>query len=82
MNERVITSKFMEEDIVNEYSLRPLKLSEYIGQDKVKDNLKVFIRILSLTFNGTDDYEHSDDDIFKISFWGCSLLTSFKNMEF
>jgi len=43
MDERIITSEFMEEDVQSEYSLRPLKLSEYIGQDKVKDNLKIFI---------------------------------------
>lgn len=54
MNERVITSKFMEEDIVNEYSLRPLKLSEYIGQDKVKDNLKVFIKAAQLREESLD----------------------------
>ncbi|MBP9921073.1 Holliday junction branch migration DNA helicase RuvB [Proteiniclasticum ruminis] len=54
MNERVITSEFMEEDIVNEYSLRPLKLSEYIGQDKVKDNLKVFIKAAQLREESLD----------------------------
>lgn len=54
MNERVITSEFMEEDIANEYSLRPLKLSEYIGQDKVKDNLKVFIKAAQLREESLD----------------------------
>lgn len=54
MNERVITSEFMEEDIVNEYSLRPLKLSEYIGQEKVKDNLKVFIKAAQLREESLD----------------------------
>lgn len=54
MNERVITSEFMEEDIVNEYSLRPLKLSEYIGQEKVKENLKVFIKAAQLREESLD----------------------------
>ena len=27
-----------------QYSLRPRKLSEYIGQDKAKNNLDIFIR--------------------------------------
>ena len=27
-----------------QYSLRPRKLSEYIGQDKVKDNLSIFVK--------------------------------------
>ena len=35
-----IQDKFEEE---NEYSLRPKTLSEYIGQTKVKDNMKVYI---------------------------------------
>lgn len=43
MEERLITSQFIEEDIDVEYSLRPRYLSEYIGQEQVKANLKVFI---------------------------------------
>ena len=31
------------EDIVDESSLRPQLLSEYIGQDKIKDNLSIFM---------------------------------------
>ena len=40
---RIVTSNEMAEDNDNEYSLRPKKLSEYIGQKKVKENLRVFI---------------------------------------
>ncbi len=40
---RVITTEAMEEDVENELSLRPKLLKEYIGQEKVKNNLKVFI---------------------------------------
>ncbi|KYH36031.1 holliday junction ATP-dependent DNA helicase RuvB [Clostridium tepidiprofundi DSM 19306] len=43
MEERIITSSVLEEDIVTEYSLRPQRLSEYIGQKKVKEKLKIFI---------------------------------------
>lgn len=43
MEERIITSQFIEEDIDVEYSLRPRYLNEYIGQEQVKANLKVFI---------------------------------------
>ncbi len=32
-----------EEESVNEFSLRPKSLSEYIGQNKVKENMKVYI---------------------------------------
>ncbi len=40
---RTIETSITEEDIKIEGSLRPQKLSDYIGQEKVKDNLKVYI---------------------------------------
>lgn len=43
MNNRVITTEFIEEDSKLENSLRPKYLDDYIGQEKVKNNLKVFI---------------------------------------
>ncbi|AEH47046.1 Holliday junction branch migration DNA helicase RuvB [Parageobacillus thermoglucosidasius] len=43
MEERLVSGDVHREDISLEYSLRPKFLHEYIGQDKVKDNLKVFI---------------------------------------
>ncbi|SFA76752.1 Holliday junction branch migration DNA helicase RuvB [Clostridium frigidicarnis] len=42
MDERIITSSNLVEDN-NEYSLRPENLREYIGQDKVKERLEIFI---------------------------------------
>ncbi|OPZ94584.1 MAG: Holliday junction ATP-dependent DNA helicase RuvB [Firmicutes bacterium ADurb.Bin419] len=42
MEDRIIGCKANEEDI-DELSLRPRRLSEYIGQKKVKENLVVFI---------------------------------------
>ena len=44
MEERIITSEELLEDLGNEYSLRPQKLSEYIGQRKVKERLDIFIK--------------------------------------
>lgn len=41
-NERLITGTELSSDNW-QYSLRPQKLNEYIGQDKVKDNLDIFI---------------------------------------
>ncbi|MDD6795765.1 MAG: Holliday junction branch migration DNA helicase RuvB [Clostridiaceae bacterium] len=41
--ERIITPKELEEDFNGELSLRPQKISEYIGQDKVKERLNIFI---------------------------------------
>ena len=40
---RIVTSSEMNGDNEIEYSLRPKKLNEYIGQEKAKDNLKIYI---------------------------------------
>jgi len=44
VEDRIVTSFSMEEDTQNEYSLRPQKLKEYIGQEKVKEKLDIFIQ--------------------------------------
>lgn len=41
--ERIQTAEFLNEDI-DELSLRPERLSQYIGQTKVKENMHVFIQ--------------------------------------
>ncbi|MGI6007816.1 MAG: Holliday junction branch migration DNA helicase RuvB [Ruminococcus sp.] len=43
MNKRIITTDVTEEDIQVEGSLRPQFLDEYIGQEKTKKNLKIYI---------------------------------------
>lgn len=43
MAKRMITTEFTTEDEKIETSLRPQYLREYIGQEKVKNNLKVYI---------------------------------------
>ncbi len=43
MERRTISTEFTEEDEKIEGSLRPQKLAEYIGQQKAKKNLKVYI---------------------------------------
>ena len=43
MAKRLITTELMEEDKRIEGSLRPQLLSEYIGQEKAKENLKIYI---------------------------------------
>lgn len=40
---RSVTGNFINEDSEIEYSLRPKTLSEYVGQEKIKENLSVFI---------------------------------------
>src|SRR5512139_2501289 len=41
--ERIISGKPREEDAALDTNLRPRRLAEYIGQDKVKDNVKIAI---------------------------------------
>lgn len=43
MERRIIATEIMEEDRRLEPGLRPQSLGEYIGQDKLKSNLKVYI---------------------------------------
>ncbi len=39
--ERILSGKPRDEDVALETSLRPRRLAEYIGQEKVKDNLRI-----------------------------------------
>ncbi len=43
MEKRIITTEFTSEDMKIESNLRPEHLDDYIGQKKIKDNLKVFM---------------------------------------
>ncbi|WWR14496.1 Holliday junction branch migration DNA helicase RuvB [Lachnospiraceae bacterium JLR.KK008] len=43
MERRVIETSLMEEDVRLEGSLRPQYLKDYIGQEKAKENLKIYI---------------------------------------
>ncbi len=42
-DDRIISNTMIEDDNIQENSIRPRALDEYIGQAKVKDNLKVYI---------------------------------------
>ena len=44
MERRIITTEVTEEDKVIEPNLRPQMLAEYIGQEKAKENLSIFIQ--------------------------------------
>jgi len=43
MEKRIISTQLSTEDLVTDNSLRPQTLDEYIGQEKVKNNLKIYI---------------------------------------
>ncbi len=40
---RITGENYLSEDAENEKSLRPKTLDEYVGQEKIKENLKIFI---------------------------------------
>ena len=40
---RIMTTSYTPDDTEIEQSLRPISISEYIGQEKVKENLKIYI---------------------------------------
>ena len=44
MEKRVITTERVVEDVKNENTLRPQRLSEYVGQQKAKSSLSVYIQ--------------------------------------
>jgi Holliday junction DNA helicase RuvB len=43
MEDRIISAHLLTEDAQAEFSLRPRYLAEYIGQEQVKQNLKIYI---------------------------------------
>ena len=54
MTERVISSEASNFDEPFEQSLRPQLLSQYIGQDKIKDNLAIFIEAAKMRNESLD----------------------------
>lgn len=51
---RMIETNITEEDVKIEGSLRPQKLDDYIGQSKVKENLKIYIEAARLRKDALD----------------------------
>ncbi len=54
MSERILSSEANDRDEYFELSLRPQKLSQYIGQHQVKDNLNIFIEAAKLRQESLD----------------------------
>lgn len=54
MDERIVSGEADIQDISFEQSLRPKNLKQYIGQDKVKENLAVFIEAAKLREEALD----------------------------
>lgn len=51
---RFVTPEVTENDSDIEFSLRPKTLTEYIGQDKAKDNLEIYIKAATLRKESLD----------------------------
>ena len=47
MNNRIINTELVKEEVNYEGSLRPENLAQYIGQTKVKENLKKAYKTLA-----------------------------------
>lgn len=43
-DDRIVTSHLRQEDITTEVNFRPQTLEEYIGQERVKENMSIFIK--------------------------------------
>src|SRR5690625_1347045 len=54
MEERLVTGEQNEDDSTVELSLRPQMLSQYIGQNKVKENLRIFIEAAKMRNEALD----------------------------
>lgn len=54
MGKRIITTDLTEEDYAIEHNLRPQMLSDYIGQEKAKENLKIYIEAAKLRHESLD----------------------------
>lgn len=54
-NQEIISAKPLQEDLTYELSLRPQKLDDFIGQQKIKSNLQVFIEAAN---NRSDSLDH------------------------
>lgn len=54
MEERIVSSDVKQEDFEIEYSLRPRRLKEYIGQSKIKENLSIGIEAATVRGDSLD----------------------------
>lgn len=54
MDERIVAGELQKEDEADELSLRPQMLNQYIGQNKVKENLRIFIHAAKMRNEALD----------------------------
>ena len=51
---RIVTTSFTQDDSDTDFSLRPKTLEDYIGQEKVKENLKIYIEAAKMRGENLD----------------------------
>ena len=51
---RIVTPEYTGADAETEFSLRPRTLAEYIGQDKAKENLSIYIEAAKMRGENLD----------------------------
>lgn len=51
---RIVAPEYTPEDVDTDSSLRPKTLAEYIGQDKVKENLSIYIKAAAMRHESLD----------------------------
>lgn len=54
IDDRIVTTSYSPEDSDAEYSLRPKTIEEYVGQEKAKENLKIYIEAAKLRGESLD----------------------------
>uniref|UniRef100_UPI003080462D AAA family ATPase n=1 Tax=Mesomycoplasma ovipneumoniae TaxID=29562 RepID=UPI003080462D len=54
MEKRIISTELLQEDSRIEKNLRPISLDEYIGQEKIKSSIKVYIEAAKLRSESLD----------------------------
>ncbi|GAB4073317.1 Holliday junction branch migration DNA helicase RuvB [Barrientosiimonas marina] len=54
MEDRMVTGEWQQEDSAAELSLRPTTLNQYIGQQNVKENLRIFIQAAKMRDEALD----------------------------
>lgn len=52
--ERFITPKLTEEDVHGEHGIRPRLISEYVGQEKTKEKLNIFMKAAKMRGEALD----------------------------
>ena len=62
MERNIITTDIISEEKQFEKNLRPKYLDEYIGQEKIKSNIKIYIDAAKLRFLGNPNKQSSADN--------------------